>query len=1176
MGEHAVGDATTQLLVAGIHEGNLEQVQKMLKLDVDLEVLTVANEGARLSLLGLAAHFGHHHLVAPLVSAGLDVNARDSSGLTPLIRAARESHKKVIRELVKAGADINATASEKEMRNSVLHTCIMKSDEESVTFLLSQEGLNVSLQDDYGYTPLHVAAVVNNVRIINLLVEAGANRNIRTIHGCTPLHIASMSGSLEAVKRLLELKLDIYAVDNEGRTPCDLADERGMSEVYWFFIKKAGQIEKTVLTPPQKCEQRYEIEEWILDWATSGHNDTLPMLQYNHPSQVDSYYQDKRGYTILHMAAEKGNREMLQLLIEKCNIYPGVVDLKNRTAADVARIQGFYNLAEYIESYLSHPQTKQEKESLYLQLLELIGQGDEERKASALLSRGSPVEPFGQHAHHALLLAITANRRKILSLLLAAGAPITTVFQGLNILQIAWISPQISTYTRMIITRTVAHVLEEELTRVDTSNIELREGISHIVEKVKSDTPWIARWPHNDSIRYDLSQKPLACNAVHDPNPNFAYSSDYLTHLMVQAVESNCGLTVGFLQQAGGIPFAPDPKSEVSPFTMAVMCQHWGIVRQLAQGSACLYIPDSSGYYPRDYLPEFYMRELEKEVFDREARKIEDELEKTREQSMKDEFRRIQELHSTLFNIYIQKDRPKATVRASDDLIAETLQLASQQGLSQLIHFLLEILQIDVNLQVEKLIGTTALHQAAAFGHSDLCVLLRARGAEVDIKDHFLHTPAHFAAMFGHEAAYKQLVTLMDNPESENLSNNSPRSMKNNFCILLDQYGVLDEFLEVGDDVFTCSDPAEAEKRKLDQMTLSYIVEQSHHLCVNFSEGEAAEVKVVVTAELEKIKEKISQVNPLFTGRLELLGSAADKTRLHAPDEFDFNFCVDTETDLTLNVVKIKNKKEALLKGHEKYLEVSSQNETINTLLQKSNWKDEFYRAVAKSMEGHVFSDSRLSLVPPGVTRTQVGVGISLSWQGLRYPILLIGIDLVPVLKASWPENLERPYLTPPPISHVYISSIGDGAWRLSFANLEADILKSLEPEELEVYLTCKTLLSCMKAEPWMPKAIKNKFTWWSSRRWKIPIPSGFALKNCFLRQLEKKKRNKATWGRDTLAFHMLDVFKLMVEKELYEVTGITGLVGKKIYAYFGGKFEQPKLGEGSLEIIRYLEKYCK
>ncbi|XP_066957092.1 serine/threonine-protein phosphatase 6 regulatory ankyrin repeat subunit B-like [Macrobrachium rosenbergii] len=1175
MGDNSIGDAT-QVLVAGVLEGDSEQVEKILKMDVDLQVLTVANEGAKLPLLGLAAYLGHHHLVAPLVSAGADANAKDSLGLTPLIHAARESHGKVLRELVKAGADINATASEKEMRNSVLHTCTMKSDEESVSFLLSQKGVNVSPQDDSGYTPLHVAAVVNNVRIINLLVDAGADRNLRTVHGCTPLHIASMSGSLEAVKRLLELKFDIYAVDNEGRTACDLADERGMSEVYWFFIKKAGQIEKTILTPPQKSEQSYEIEEWILDWATSGHNDTLPMLQYNHPSQVDSYYQDKRGYTILHMAAEKGNRDMLQLLLERCVIYAGIVDRKDRTAADVARERGFYHLAEYIESFLSHPQTKEEKESLYLELLELIGQGDEVKKASALLSRGAPVEPFGQHSHHALVVAITANRRRILSLLLAAGAPITTVFQGLNVLQIAWISPQISTYTRMIITRTVAHVLEEELSRVDESRTELRAGINHIMEKVKSDTPWIARWPDNDTGKSEFLQKAPLCNGIVEPSHVSTHSSDHLTHLMVQAVQSNCSLTVGFLHQAGGIPFAVDAHSEMSPFTMAITCHHWSIVCQLAKGSACLYIPDSSGHYPRDFVSIYYMRELEKEVFDREARNIEDELEKAKEQTTKDEFKRIQELHSSLFNIYMQNDQARATVHVTDDLMAETLLLASQQGLSQLIHLLLEVAQLDVNLQVEKFMGTTALHQAAAFGHSDLCTLLKTRGASVDAKDHFLHTPAHFAAMFGHETAYKQLIKFMENPESENLSNNTPKSIRNNFCVLLDQYGVLDEFLEVGDDVFTCSDPAEAEKKKLDQMPLSYIVQQSQHLCVNFSEGEAAEVKAVVTAELEKIKDKIFQVNPLFTGNLELLGSAADKTRLHAPDEFDFNFCVDMEKNLTLHVADIGDKKEALLKGHSKYLKVSSQDQTVNALLQKSNWKDEFFRAVAKSLEGHAFSDSRLSLVPPGVTRTQVGVGISLSWQGLRYPILLIGIDLVPVLKASWPENLKRPHLTPLSVSHVYISSIGDGEWRLSFANLEADILKSLEPEELEVYLTCKTLLSCMKAEPWMPKAIKNKFTWWSSRRWKIPIPSGFALKNCFLRRLEEKKRNGTTWGRETLACHMLSIFQLMVEKEFYKVTGINGLVGKKIYAYFGGEFEKPKLGEGSLEIIRYLEKYCK
>lgn len=1168
MGDTSYEDAT-QLLVEGILQGDLEKVTEALKGDVDVNRLTPGEDGVSRTLLGLAGYLGHAHLVAPLVSAGVDIDGRCSRGFTPLIHAAGEKHASAIRELVKAGADINATTSAREVRNSVLHTCVMKEDLESVDFLLSQEGLNVSPKDDLGYTPLHVAARINHIPIINRLVDAGADLTLRTIHGWTPLHIASMSGRLDAVKRLLELKFDIYAEDNDGRTPSHLADELGMSDVYWYFIKKAGQTEDTTLTPPQKCEKRYDIEKWLLDWAADGSDYVFPMLKRNQPEPFDGYYQDEYGNTTLHITAERGNLKMVKMLLDDCLIYPGVRDRKNRTPAELARANGYFDVAELIESYFPPPKSHEEREALYLELLELIGQGDDVLKASTLIRNGAPMEPFGQHSNHALLVAITANRRRILTLLLACGVPVTTTFQGLSILQIAWISPHVSTYVRMIITRMTAYVLAEELRRVSPERDELQNGIRHLLEKVRSNTPWVARWPESNTVStFDLSQSSDPyCMVWEEP------SSDRLTHLMVQAVQSNCSLTTAFLQQAGGVPFAVDAESGESPFTMALQCHLWDIAHQIAQGSACLYIPDGSGVLPRDLLPKDHLQELEKSIFDKECRKIDDEIEKAKESETKVELMKIQNLQRNLFEIHIgvQSDE----ISASADLGAEALLLATQLGLSQLVHLLLSVAHLDASMILEDHMGTTALHQAAAFGHSDLCTLLIRRGSKIDAKDRFHHTPPHFAAMFGHESAYQQLTTFMQDRNIENLSNYNPISVRTNFYTLLDQYNVLKDFLERGEDVYACNDPAEAEKKKLNQMSLSYVVEQSHSLCVNFNENEAGQVKQVVIKELEKIRDEIALLNPIFTGKLELLGSAADNTRLHAPDEFDFNFCVDQSQILNLTVVQIKDKKKALLKGHPKDLTVSSHDKEMQTLLQKSNWKDEFYKVVVECMKTHVFSDCRLSLVPPGITRTQVGVGLAFAWQGNKYPLLLIGIDLVPVLRALWPKNLERPYLTPKSETHVYISSIGDGEWRLSFANFEADILKSLQPEELEVYLTCKTLLSCMKAEPWMPKSIKNKFTWWNSRRWKIPIPSGFALKNCFLRELEEKRKNGSTWTSETLACNMVSVFRRMVEKEFYEVTGITGLVSKRIYAYFGGEFEKPKLGEGSLEIIRYLEQYC-
>ena len=59
------------------------------------------------TILGLAAHCGLLHTVKAMLSAGADVNLKDTWGGTALIDAARQGHKQIIRILLSAGAKVN-------------------------------------------------------------------------------------------------------------------------------------------------------------------------------------------------------------------------------------------------------------------------------------------------------------------------------------------------------------------------------------------------------------------------------------------------------------------------------------------------------------------------------------------------------------------------------------------------------------------------------------------------------------------------------------------------------------------------------------------------------------------------------------------------------------------------------------------------------------------------------------------------------------------------------------------------------------------------------------------------------------------------------------------------------------------------------------------------------------
>lgn len=75
------------------------------------------------------------------------------------------------------------------------------------------------------------------------------------------------------------------------------------------------------------------------------------------------------------------------------------------------------------------------------------------RKASSLLTSGAPLEPPGSHTCYPLHLAITANCTPLLPLLLAAGAPLTATRDGLGPVQLAWLTPDITTWVAVLVTR---------------------------------------------------------------------------------------------------------------------------------------------------------------------------------------------------------------------------------------------------------------------------------------------------------------------------------------------------------------------------------------------------------------------------------------------------------------------------------------------------------------------------------------------------------------------------------------------------------------------------------------------------------------------------------------------------------------------------------------------------
>jgi ankyrin repeat protein len=83
-----------------------------------------------------------------------------------------------------------------------IHDAVLDEDIDEVQRQLDA-GVDVNEENSIGYTPLHYAAGVGRIDIVELLIKHGANINATdSVKGATPLDYAHWKGQLEAIETL--------------------------------------------------------------------------------------------------------------------------------------------------------------------------------------------------------------------------------------------------------------------------------------------------------------------------------------------------------------------------------------------------------------------------------------------------------------------------------------------------------------------------------------------------------------------------------------------------------------------------------------------------------------------------------------------------------------------------------------------------------------------------------------------------------------------------------------------------------------------------------------------------------------------------------------------------------------------------------------------------------------
>ncbi len=109
-----------------------------------------------------------------------------------------------------------------ENTNTPLHMAAVCGNTRIVEVLIENDAY-VNAGDAIGNAPLHVATENNNVEIVDALLNRGADVNVKNYHGYTPLHIAVAKNNIVVIDALLNRGADINVKNCEGYTPLHIS-----------------------------------------------------------------------------------------------------------------------------------------------------------------------------------------------------------------------------------------------------------------------------------------------------------------------------------------------------------------------------------------------------------------------------------------------------------------------------------------------------------------------------------------------------------------------------------------------------------------------------------------------------------------------------------------------------------------------------------------------------------------------------------------------------------------------------------------------------------------------------------------------------------------------------------------------------------------------------------------
>ncbi|KAJ5079376.1 no mechanoreceptor potential c isoform d-related [Anaeramoeba ignava] len=177
--------------------------------------------------LALAAKHGHKNVVSTLIQFKANVNLTDSSGMSPLGYAILKESAECVDLLLQNKAKTKGGFSGEL---TALHFVVKNNNSTACLEALLKQNIKTLKKDKTGNTPLHTAAILEKIDMVELFVRSGARVDLENNDGNKVLHLVTISGNQENVAKILLLNPQINSRNNKHKTALHLACENGATE----------------------------------------------------------------------------------------------------------------------------------------------------------------------------------------------------------------------------------------------------------------------------------------------------------------------------------------------------------------------------------------------------------------------------------------------------------------------------------------------------------------------------------------------------------------------------------------------------------------------------------------------------------------------------------------------------------------------------------------------------------------------------------------------------------------------------------------------------------------------------------------------------------------------------------------------------------------------------------